>query len=228
MISLNADATLVATLAIVFSTGFLSGLSPCTLPTVVFITAYVGGEKVNTKKRGFILSLVFVLGIAFMLALLGVFAGYMGKIIASEQILNYIIAAILLVMGLWLLKVFKFNPRYSFSKLTPKKGSGILGAFLFGIPFGIAASPCTLPITISVLAYSAIKGSVLFGMLLMFTFAIGRSIPLLIVGTFTGLLKNMKVLVKYQNIIEKVAGAVLILLAAYFIWQAINIKFQFI
>lgn len=48
------------------------------------------------------------------------------------------------------------------------------------------------------------------------------------VGTFTGLLKNMKVLVKYQNIIEKVAGVILILLAGYFIWQAINIKFQFI
>ena len=228
MINLNADATLLATLAIVFATGFLSGLSPCTLPTVVFITAYVGGEKVNFKKRGFILSLAFILGIAFMLSLLGIFAGFIGKIIANAQILNYIIAAILLVMGLWLLKVFKFNPRYSFSKLTPKKGSGILGAFLFGIPFGIAASPCTFPITLSVLAYSAIKGSILFGMLMMFTFAIGRSIPLLAVGTFTGLLKNMKVLVKYQNIIEKVAGAILILLAGYFIWQAINIKFQFI
>ena len=228
MISLNANTTLVATLAIVFATGFLSGLSPCTLPTVVFITAYVSGEKVNSKKRGFILSLVFVLGIAFMLSLLGVFAGYMGKIIASEQILNYIIAAILLIMGLWLLKVFKFNPSYNFSKLTPKKGSGILGAFLLGIPFGISASPCTLPITLSVLAYSAIKGSIFFGMLLMFTFAIGRSVPLLVVGTFTGLLKNMKVLVKYQNIIEKVAGVILIILAGYFIWQAINIKFQFI
>jgi cytochrome c-type biogenesis protein len=65
-------------------------------------------------------------------------------------------------------------------------------------------------------------------LLLMFTFAIGRSVPLLVVGTFTGLLKNMKVLVKYQNIIEKVAGVILIILAGYFIWQAINIKFQFI
>ena len=219
MINLGADATLITTLAIVFSTGFLSGLSPCTLPTVVFITAYVSGEKVSSKKRGFILSLAFILGIAFMLSLLGVFAGFMGKIIASEQILNYIIAAILLIMGLWLLKVFKFNPNYSFSKISPKKGSGIVGAFLLGIPFGIAASPCTLPITLSVLAYSTIKGSIFFGMLLMFAFAIGRSIPLLVVGTFTGLLKNMKALSKYQSIIEKIAGAVLILLAAYFIWQ---------
>lgn len=228
MINLSADATLVATLAIVFSTGFLSGLSPCTLPTVVFITAYVSGEKINSKKRGFILSLAFIIGIAFMLSILGVFAGFMGKIIANEQLLYYIIAAILLIMGLWLLKVLKFNPNYSFSKINPKRGSGILGAFLFGIPFGIAASPCTLPITLSVLAYSTIKGSVIFGMLLMFTFAIGRSIPLLVVGTFTGILKNIRSFSKYQIIIEKVAGIIMILLAAYFIWEAVNIKFQFI
>ena len=217
------DATLIGTLAIVFATGFLSGLSPCTLPAVVFITAYVSGEKISSKRQGFTLSLVFILGIAFMLSLLGLFAGLLGKIIANTQILYYIIAAILLIMGLWLLKVFKFNPNYSFSKISPKKGSGILGAFLFGIPFGIAASPCTLPITLSVLAYSALKGSLFFGMLLMFTFAIGRSIPLLVVGTFTGLLKNIKVLVKYQKTLEKVAGVILILLAVYFIWQAIGL-----
>ena len=223
MINLSVDTTLAATLAIVFSTGFLSGLSPCTLPTVVFITAYVSGEKISSKRRGFTLSLVFILGIAFMLSLLGVFVGLIGKIIANTQILYYIIAAILLIMGLWLLKVFKFKPNYSFSKISPKKGSGILGAFLLGIPFGVAASPCTLPITLSVLAYSAVKGSLFFGMLLMFTFAIGRSIPLLVVGTFTGLLKNIKVLVKYQKTLEKVAGVILILLAVYFIWQAIGL-----
>jgi cytochrome c-type biogenesis protein len=227
MISFSADATIIATLAIVFSTGFISGLSPCTLPTVVFITAYVSGEKVKSRKRGFILSLVFILGIAFMLSLLGVFAGFIGKIIANEEILNYIIAVILLIMGLWLLKVFKFNPNYSFSKINPKRGSGILGAFLLGIPFGIAASPCTLPITLSVLAYSTIKGSVFFGMLLMFVFAIGRSVPILLVGTFTGLLKNLKVISRYQAVIERVAGAILIALSLYFIWLSVNIRFGF-
>ena len=228
MINLSADATLAVTLAIVFSTGFLSGLSPCTLPTVIFITAYVGGEKINSKKRGFILSLAFILGIAFMLSILGIFAGVIGKIIANEQALYYIIAAILLIIGLWLLKVLKINPNYNFSKINPKKGTGVLGAFLFGIPFGIAASPCTLPITLSVLTYSTVKGSIFFGMLLMFTFAIGRSVPLLLVGTFTGIFKNIKSFYKYQSIIEKIAGAIMILLAAYFIWQAANIKFQFI
>ena len=91
---------------------------------------------------------------------------------------------------------------------------------MIGIPFGISASPCSMPITASVLAYSALKGSAIYGMLLMFTYSIGRSIPLLVVGTFTGLLNNLKFLSKYQETIEKASGVILILLALYFIWQA--------
>jgi cytochrome c-type biogenesis protein len=218
---LNGDMSLIATLMVVFSAGLIGGLSPCTLPTAAFVVAYVSGKQDNSKYRSFTLSLFFILGIAFMLSILGVFAGIAGHMLIRANVLNYIIAFILIVMGLWLLKVFDFSGGGSkLDKFNPKKGSGALGAFLIGIPFGISSSPCTLPITASVLAYSATKGSALYGMLLMFTFAIGRSIPLLLVGTFTGLLNNLKTVSKYQELIEKISGAVLILLALYFIWTA--------
>lgn len=55
----------------------------------------------------------------------------------------------------------------------------------------------------------------------MFVFAIGRSIPLLVVGAFTGILKDLSAVAKYQHIIEKVSGVILIGLAGYFIWQAL-------
>jgi len=222
VVNLDTNTTLIVTLAIIFSTGFLSGLSPCTLPTVVFVTAYVSGEKVSSKKRGFILSLAFILGIAMMLSMLGIFAGLIGNILNNTKLLNYIIAGILIIMGLWLLKVIKININYNFAKFSPKKKSGIIGAFLLGIPFGLAASPCTMPVTISVLAYSSIKGSIFYGMIMMLTYGIGRSIPLLIVGTFTGLLKNVRIFSKYQSIIEKAAGIILIFLAVYFILQALG------
>ncbi len=220
MLNLDTSSSLYIVLAIVFSSGFISGLSPCTLPTVAFVTAYVGGARGASKKKGFILSLAFILGIAVMLSLLGVFAGLIGGIINNTVVLNLITAVVLLAMGLWLLRVIKINLNWSFSKISPKKGSGILGAFLLGIPFGIAASPCTMPVTLSVLAFSSLKGSAAYGMLLMFVFAIGRSIPLLIVGTFTGILKNLSFLSKYQNKIEKVAGVILIGLAIYFVVQS--------
>ena len=176
-------------------------------------------KKTGTKK-GFIISLVFVLGIAFTLSILGFFAGTVGSLLANIKFINYIIGFILLIMGLWLLKVLDFSGFNGYLNYTPNKGSGVIGAFLLGIPFGIAASPCTMPITVSILTYSASKGSSLYGMILMFTYATGRSIPLLIVGTFTGLIKNVKKLSKYQEWIEKIGGVILILLAFYYIYKA--------
>lgn len=216
---LSADMNLISTLLIVFSTGLIGGLSPCTLPTVIFVAAYVSGSQDYSRKRGFVVSLAFVMGIAFILSILGMFAGLLGNILMDTKVLNYIIAGILIVMGLWLLKVFDINTSKDV-QFTPKKGSGIVGAFLLGIPFGISASPCTMPITVSVLAYAASKGSMVYGMILMFIYAIGRSIPLLLVGTFTGIFKNIQGLSKYQHRIEKISGIALIILALYFIWQA--------
>lgn len=219
--NLSPDANLAVTLLVIISTGLLSGLSPCTLPTIIFVTAYVTGRQDYSKKKGFVLSLAFVLGIAFILAVLGVFAGMAGKFLMNTRLLNYIIAIILITMGLWLLKVIDINIGGGLmERLSPKKGSGMLGAFLLGIPFGISASPCTMPITASVLAYSATKGSALIGAILMFTYAIGRSIPLLIVGTFTGMLSNLQKFSKYQTRIEMASGVILLALAMYFIWQA--------
>lgn len=218
--NLNLDSNLISLLIIVFSTGFLGGLSPCTLPTVAFIVAYVSSNTNYSKKRGFILSLSFILGIAFMLSILGAFAGLLGNVLLKTDLLNYIIAFILIIMGFWLLGVLNFLGNGFDSNHSPKKGSGILGSFLLGIPFGISASPCTMPITASVLAYSATNGSPIYGMILMFTFAMGRSIPLLIAGTFTGVLTHINWLSKYQHIIEKIGGIIMIILALYFIWKA--------
>jgi cytochrome c biogenesis protein CcdA len=41
-----------------------------------------------------------------------------------------------------------------------------------------------------------------------------------LVGAFTGILKNIQGLSKYQHTIEKISGIALIILALYFIWQA--------
>lgn len=217
---LSADASILTTLTIVFTTGLLSSLSPCTLPTIVLIIGYVSGKTENSRLKSFIVSLSFAVGIAFTLTILGAFAGMAGKLLLQTKAFYYIVAVILLLMGLWMLKVLDINPKGKFDLATPQRGSGILGAFLLGIPFGIAASPCTLPITGSVLAYSAIKGSPIYGMLMMLTYAAGKSIPLVLVGTFTGLLKNMEFLSKYQSIFEKIGGMLLLALALYFIWIA--------
>ena len=70
--------------------------------------------------------------------------------------------------------------------IKPGRNGSVISAFLLGFPFGLAASPCTTPVTVTVLAFAAAKGSAPAGFLMLFLFAMGRSLPLLAAGTFTG------------------------------------------
>ncbi len=133
-----------------------------------------------------------------------------------------IVALVFVFLGLWMLKVIKWgggsNPM---ARMNVKKGSGFKGAFLFGLPFGIAASPCTTPITIAVLLFIAAKGNILYGLFIMAVYAFARSIPILLIGTFSSLLKKMKNIEKAQNIFEKIGGILMIVVGVYFFLKSI-------
>ncbi len=215
-ISINANIFIIC--GTIFITGLLSGLSPCSLPTVTLIVAFVSGKKNNTKLQGFIISLGFILGIASTLTLLGMFAGSVGNLMGRSEIFIYSLSSILIFIGLWMLKVIKWgggsNPM---ARMNVKKGSGVFGAFILGLPFGIVASPCTMPVTLAVLGFAAAKGSIIYGMLFMFIFAIGRSLPVLIAGTFTGFLKRATFFIKYEKVFEKVGGVLLLIIGFFLI-----------
>lgn len=49
-------------------------------------------------------------------------------------------------------------------------------------------------------------------------FALGRSILLLLAGTFTGFIKNPGFMQRWGDMIQKVSGLVLIGLGLYFLW----------
>jgi cytochrome c-type biogenesis protein len=207
------------TFVFVFVGGLASGVSPCTLPTVLVIVGYVGGRRQKSTFHSFYLSLAFVLGIALCLSVLGAVASSLGGLMPDSRILWYVVAVIAMFMGLYMLGYFKFN----FSAVLPVKpqrNSSFLSAFLIGIPFGLTASPCTLPVTLTVLAFAAAKGSVTMGFLLLFVYAIGRSLPLLLVGTFTGLAAGSHLLSRWGNSIQKASGYLLVLLGLYFLWLA--------
>jgi cytochrome c biogenesis protein CcdA len=212
----QSAGSLVGLLAIVFGSGFLSGLSPCTLPTAVLVVGYVSRHEEKSVLKGFLLTLFFVLGIIFTLVLLGVFFSFIGSLL-TPKFLNYFLALILIVMALWMFRVFEFNKGSAGNVFKVKKGSGYLGAFLLGLPFGIAASPCTMPVTASLLAFASTKQDLFFGALLMAVFALGRSIPLLLIGTFTELIKQFKNFEKAQPVIEKIGGAALLGIGLYYL-----------
>ncbi|WP_066633242.1 cytochrome c biogenesis CcdA family protein [Desulfolucanica intricata] len=220
MINLPADSITPLAGILVFAGGLASGLSPCTLPTAVFVVGYVGGYAEKSKLRGFVLALAFVLGLSLTLAAMGAAAALAGSLFLESDVLWYVLSLVLLLMGFNLLGLFKL-PDLPGLNLKATGTRGFLGAFLLGIPFAFAASPCTTPVTAGVLAYAAGKGSAFYGFILLFVYALGRSLPLLVVGTFTGLVKKVDRLQVWSAILQRISGGILLLLGLWFLWDKI-------
>lgn len=218
MINLPLEAIAPVAALLIFLGGIVSGLSPCTLPTVVFVVGYVGGYSQNSRRRAFSISLSFVLGLSFTLALMGALAAAIGGLFLQSKLLWYVISGILIIMGASLTGLIKL-PGFGGATLKPSRKKGLLGAFVLGVPFAFAASPCTTPVTASVLAYAAVKGSPAYGFLLLFLYSIGRSIPLLLAGTFTGVIKSLQSLEHLTGTLQKISGVVLIVLGLWFLWS---------
>ena len=104
---------------------------------------------------------------------------------------------------------------------APKTG-GIVGAFLLGALTGVIASPCAMPVLAVLLSYVAAKGNVVYGGLLLFTYALGHSLLVLIAGSSIGIAEamvNSKGLKKASTILKKASGVLLLLVAAYFLYD---------
>ncbi|GAB6157474.1 cytochrome c biogenesis CcdA family protein [Desulfotomaculum varum] len=213
--------SLLFSLLAAFTAGLFSGISPCTLPTAVMVVAYVGGYDNRSRLKGFILSLSFVLGLSLTLAFAGAVVSAVGGLFMGSKVVWYAAALVAVLMGANLLGLFKL-PCFGINPVRIKQGSGVLGAFLLGIPFAIIASPCTAPITATVLACAATKGSVWYGFTLLFAYAIGRSIPLLAAGTFTSVLKNASKFENFNQVVQKISGVALIGLGFYLLYSAVS------
>jgi len=133
---------------------------------------------------------------------------------------KYLVAGVCLIMGLHLLGFLRFNinlPR----PVNVKKG-GPLGAFLLGLLFGVVSSPCAVPILAVLLAYVGSRGNVVYGGFLLLIYALGHSALILVAGTSVGAAKRLiesKGLRRTNWALQKIAGVVIILVGAYFLFR---------
>src|SRR5665811_1192000 len=69
----------------VYLAGALVSFTPCMYPVVPITLAYIGTRGAGSKTRGFILSLIYVSGMAVTYTILGVFAALSGKLFGQIQ-----------------------------------------------------------------------------------------------------------------------------------------------
>jgi cytochrome c-type biogenesis protein len=208
--------------AAVFLAGVMTSLGPCNLSMVPVIIGYVGGQQEVTRRRGFSLSIFFTLGSSLTFMLLGVVAASIGGLFGTEKkILYWIVALVCLLIGLNLLHALPLNFDF-LTRLQPKRVSrtGLFGALLLGLVVGLAGSQCGTPVLVAILGIAMAKGKLAYGATLLFGYGLGRGVPIVVAGTFTGVIKALPAMEKWTRWMENAAGVVLIAIGVYFIWAA--------
>jgi len=207
---------------LVFLGGILTSIGPCNMSMVPVIMAYVGGQADLTRTKGFWLSLFFTLGSSVTFMLLGVVAATIGGLFGTEsRILHWFVALVCFAIGLSLLGALKVNLDFM-ARLQPKRVAmtGLIGAFLLGLVVGLAGSQCGTPVLVAILGIVMAKGKLAYGASLLFAYGMGRGVPIILAGTFTGVLKALPAMERWSRAMEKAAGVILIAVGLYFIWIA--------
>jgi len=205
----------------VFFGGVTTALNPCVLAMIPLLMSVIAGNKeTTTVRRSLIFSLFFVFGLAVTFTALGLISGLMGRMFGDVgRFWKYAVAGVCLLMGLHLIGAFHWSLPVP-SGMRVKK-QGFIGAFLLGLLFGVVSTPCAVPILAVLLAFVAEKGNVLYGGFLLFVYALGHSVLVLIAGTSVGAAKSLlesKGLRKAHAVIQKAAGVLIIGIGLYFLF----------
>ena len=208
----------------VFSAGVLVSLTPCVYPLIPVTTAAIAGANVSGTRLGaFLLSLLYVLGLAIAYAGLAVFAAMTGKVFGSIQstpVFSFIIAAIFLFFALAMIDVIPFPTLRIWAPGKPRSPWTVL---VMGIASGFAVGPCTAPALGSLLVYVASRQNIFYGASLLFVFACGVGGTLILAGTLGGVIASWPRSGVWMAWIKRFAGLVLFVFAGYYVLRGLNI-----
>ncbi len=210
----------------VYLAGVLISFTPCVYPVIPITLAYIGARGGGSKWRGFVLSLIYVAGMAVTYTILGAVAALSGKLfgqIQSHPWTYFLIGNLCVLMGLSMLGVFTFNvrtPGFITREPPRKRGKGIVGSFLVGAASGLVIGPCTAPALAVILGYAATRENVAYASSLMFVFAFGMGTLLILVGTFAGLLAAIPRSGPWMVRVSRIFGWILLGAGEYFLINA--------
>jgi thiol:disulfide interchange protein DsbD len=209
---------------IVFAAGVLTSLTPCVYPMIPVTVTYIGGSSVGSKRKGFVLSLFFVLGLSIIYSSLGAFSALTGKMFGdfTQNFWVYVIVAnIIILFGLSMLGVFTIRlPSFLTGIGKAGRGGGYIGALLMGMAAGFIAAPCTAPVLGVLLVLVGQKQNVLYGAFLLLVFSLGLGLLFLLLGTFSGMLASMPKAGRWMDRVKIGFGVAMILIGEYFLIMA--------
>ncbi len=200
-------------LGIGLAAGFLFSFNPVALAAIPVSLAYV--TKAHETRKAVLYGGMFILGMIVTHVLLGLIAGLGGawvqKVLGREW--GLVLGPVLIVLGLawpgWIRLPIPPIP------VRAKRATSMWGALALGASFSVAICPVCTPALIVLLGVAAGVGSAWLGVLLLFAFAIGRAIPIILGAWAVGALESLMPLNRSRKLFEILGGVTLILSGLY-------------
>ena len=176
-----------------FLLGIGLAFTPCVLPMLPLLSAIViGSNERPNSLRAFLLSVVYVQGMALTYTLLGLIVAAIGlpfQVALQSPYVLIGLSVIFVLLALSMFGVFSLQlPTALQTKLTllsqNQTGGAFGSVFVMGMIAGLIASPCTSAPLSGALLYVAQSGDLVIGALTLYLLALGMGLPLILVTLF--------------------------------------------
>ena len=207
---------------------FLGGVgvsfTPCVYPLIPVTAGYIVANAAGSRFKGFVLSLVYVTGIAVTYSILGLIASLSGSIfgrISANPVTHIVVGIVIILFGLSMFELFAI-PLPRIIKSPRSRKENYFSVFLLGLSSGLIASPCLTPALGTILVFLATKQNLIYGTILLFSFAYGMGLILILIGTFSALLINLPKSGRWMGYVKKAGSIILLVMGTYFIYTGIR------
>ncbi len=204
-----------------FLAGFFISLTPCFYPMIPIIIGVLHLHQIQSMRRVIGLACAYVLGGAVVYAIIGFFASslwfifgvWMGNPYVVGMLVIFLLYLALSMFGLYDIPFLHWAASFKYYKET-----SYLSAFVLGTFSVFMTSVCRTPVLISLLSYVAELNNPVYGAILMFSFACGFGIILVVAGIFSEVLKKLPQPGAWMNDVMQMMGFFVIYLAESLMW----------
>lgn len=227
------DVTIVSALV----GGLIVFFSPCVLPIVPFYLSYMAGVSMSeisaegtlapgVRRRAFVASVMFSLGIITVFVLLGAAAYGLSQTFRGAQTEFRLFAALVVfVMGLHFLGIVRIGfLNRAFQMQAGDTGNmSVLGAYVVGFAFAAGWTPCVGGVLTAVVFTASTESTALEGLMLLLVFGVAMTAPFVVASLFIGpFLKFVSKFRRHLPKVEKAMGVMMIIFAALIATDSVN------
>ena len=164
----------------------------------------------------------FVLGLALTHAVLGALGGLVGPLLGlTARTWSLVTGSIFVIVGLMMADLIPIS--IGGSSLLGRyweRLHGLSGALLLGALLGLVATPCATPPLAAIVSLAASGQAAAQGALLLFTYAVGRAVPAVLIGLLASEFSTMERLAPHGRRLQIAGGWLIIIVGFYLIISA--------